>query len=81
MKKHEIDIIIVTTNDNKGKPSSQYAVDFYEDHGFGYEGTLDGVLYLLNMDEREVYIFTRDKGTIILDAVGLKRCWIGFIRP
>lgn len=59
----ELDIIIVTTNDSQGKASRQYALDFYEEHGLGYQGTLDGILYLLNMDEREVYIFTRDKGT------------------
>lgn len=63
----EMDIIIVTTNNSQGKPSSDYALDFYEQHGFGYQGTLDGVLYLLNMDEREVYIFTRDKGTDYID--------------
>ena len=64
----EMDIIIVTTNDSKGKSSSQYALDFYDKHGFGYQGTLDGVLYLLNMGEREVYIFTRDKGTDYIHA-------------
>ncbi|MGM0901624.1 MAG: TPM domain-containing protein [Bacillota bacterium] len=65
----QIDIVIVTTNDSQGKPSSDYALDFYDEHGFGYGGTLDGVLYLLNMEEREVYIFTRDKGTDYIDAV------------
>ena len=67
-EKHELDVIVVTTNDSLGKSSSQYALDFYDSHGFGYEGSLDGVLYLLNMDEREVYIFTRDKGTIYIDS-------------
>lgn len=65
----QMDIVIVTTNDSQGKVSSDYALDFYERHGFGYEGTLDGVLYLLNMEGREVYIFTRDKGTDYIDAV------------
>lgn len=64
----EMDIAIVTTDDSEGKSSNEYARDFYEEHGFGYEGTLDGVLYLLNMDEREVYIFTRDKGKKYIDA-------------
>lgn len=56
----ELDVIIVTMDDSEGKSSAQYAQDFYEEHGFGYQGTLDGILFLLNMDEREVYIFTRD---------------------
>jgi uncharacterized protein len=63
----QMDVVIVTTNDSQGKSSSQYALDFYDEHGFGYQGTLDGILYLLNMDEREVYIFTRDKGTDYMD--------------
>ncbi|MGG0717047.1 TPM domain-containing protein [Robertmurraya massiliosenegalensis] len=67
-EKTEMDIVIVTIDDSEGKPSSEYALDFYDEHGFGYNGTLDGVLYLLNMDEREVYIFTRDKGTNYIDA-------------
>lgn len=57
----EMDIIIVTINDNEGKTSRQYADDFYKDQGFGFAGTSDGILYLLNMDSREVYIFTRDR--------------------
>lgn len=50
----EIDIVIVTTNDSEGKTSKQYADDFYDQNGYMY----DGILYLLNMDEREVYIST-----------------------
>ncbi len=57
----EIDIAIVTTNDNEGKTSRQYAEDFYNQHGFGFGDTSDGILYLLDMDNREVYIYTRDK--------------------
>ncbi|WP_071394850.1 TPM domain-containing protein [Bacillus tuaregi] len=64
----DLDIIVVTISDNQGKTSSQYALDFYQEHGFGYQGTLDGVLYLLNMAEREVYIFTRDRGTDYIPA-------------
>lgn len=64
----QLEIVIVTIDDSQGKESSQYALDFYDEHGFGYESTLDGVLYLLNMDEREVYIFTRDKGTDYINA-------------
>ncbi|MEC1717016.1 TPM domain-containing protein [Schinkia azotoformans] len=60
----ELDILIVTINDDEGKTSRQYAEDFYKEHDFGFAGTSDGILYLLNMDSREVYIFTRD---IIVD--------------
>lgn len=55
----EQDLIVVTTNDNAGKSSQDYADDFYDDHGFGYERKNgSGILLLLNMDDREVYIST-----------------------
>ncbi|MCC3357356.1 TPM domain-containing protein [Bacillus sp. REN16] len=57
----QMDIRIVTTNDSEGKSARQYASDFYDSHGFGYGGTEDGILYLIDMDNREVYIFTRDR--------------------
>jgi uncharacterized protein len=69
----QMDVVIVTTNDSLGKSSSQYALDYYDEHGFGYQGTLDGILYLLNMDEREVYIFTRDKGTDYIDDLRVEQ--------
>ncbi|MDR4886359.1 TPM domain-containing protein [Fredinandcohnia sp. QZ13] len=57
----QMDIRIVTTNDSEGKTARQYASDFYDSHGFGYGETEDGILYLIDMDNREVYIFTRDR--------------------
>ncbi|MEH7380374.1 TPM domain-containing protein [Bacillus sp. JJ1533] len=57
----QMDIRIVTTDDSEGKSARQYASDFYDSHGFGYEETEDGILYLIDMDNREVYIFTRDR--------------------
>ncbi|SCY43850.1 TPM domain-containing protein [Alkaliphilus peptidifermentans] len=54
----KLDIVIVTTDDNKGKTSRQYADDFYDENGFGYGIDDDGLLLLINMDDREVYIST-----------------------
>lgn len=53
-----MDIIIATIDDNEGKTTSRYANDFYDDNRFGYGATLDGILLLIDMDEREVYILT-----------------------
>ncbi|MCD2492012.1 TPM domain-containing protein [Lacrimispora sp. NSJ-141] len=55
----EQDFIIVTTDDNEGKSARSYADDFYDTHKFGYEKENgSGVLLLLDMDGREVYIST-----------------------
>jgi uncharacterized protein len=60
-EQYQMDIRIVTTDDSEGKSARDYASNFYDTHGFGYEGTADGILYLIDMDNREVYIFTRDR--------------------
>jgi uncharacterized protein len=54
----KMDMVIVTADDNEGKTSREYADDFYDTNGFGYGENADGVLLLINMDDREVYIST-----------------------
>lgn len=55
----EQDLIIVTTQNNQGKEARDYADDFYDDHGFGYEKENgSGVLFLIDMDGRTFYIST-----------------------
>jgi uncharacterized protein len=57
-EKLQLDIVIVTTEDNEGKTSQAYADDFYDQNGFGFGTEADGVLLLINMQDREVYIST-----------------------
>jgi uncharacterized protein len=57
------DLIIVTITDDQGKTSQVYADDFYDQNGFGK----DGVLFLINMDSRELYISTSGKMIDILN--------------
>lgn len=54
----QMDVSILTTEDAEGKTSRDYADDFYDRNGFGYGSTKDGLLLLLDMDNREVYIST-----------------------
>lgn len=54
-----LDIIIVTTDDAGGKDAQDYADDFYDEHAFGYEQAHgSGILFLIDMDNREYYIST-----------------------
>lgn len=55
---YQIDIGIVTTDDVGDQSSSSYAEDFYLDNEFGLGSDLTGVLLLINMDDREVWIST-----------------------
>ncbi len=55
----QMDLVVVTTVDTEGKEAWQYAEWFYYDAGytFGYEQTDKGVLYLIDMDNREIYVY------------------------
>ncbi len=54
----KIDIVVVTTEDSEGKTAMEYADDFYDEGGFGYGRLKNGVLFLIDMDNRELYVST-----------------------
>ena len=60
--KYSMDIVIVTTDDVNGKSSRDYADDFFDYEGYGLGNDYSGILLLINMDDREVYISTSGKG-------------------
>lgn len=60
--KYNMDIVIVTTNDANGKTSREYADDYFDYNGFGVGSDLDGILFLIDMDNREAYISTSGQG-------------------
>lgn len=53
---YDMDIVIVTTNDAEGKTSRAYADDYFDHNGFGRGDNLDGILFLIDMENRETYI-------------------------
>lgn len=59
---YDMDIILVTTNDTNGKSSREYADDYYDNNGFGLGTDADGILFLIDMDNREAYISTSGIG-------------------
>ncbi len=73
-KEAKLDIIVVTTNDTKGKSSQKYADDFYDQNKFGYEYNYgSGVLLLIDMDNREVYISTSGLGILFINDNYIER--------
>lgn len=54
----KMDVVLVTTSDALGKTSRDYADDFYDQGGFGTRKDYSGVLYLIDLDNRELYIST-----------------------
>ncbi len=59
----KMDVVLVTTTDAQGKSSRDYADDFYDQGSFGTRKDHSGVLYLIDLDNRELYIST--SGTMI----------------
>jgi len=52
---YHMDIVIVTTKDTDGKTSREYADDFFDYESFGVGDNHDGILFLIDMDNREVF--------------------------
>jgi len=53
----DMNFLMVTTDDAGGKSAMEYADDFY-DAQFPEESEEDGILYLIDMDNREIYLST-----------------------
>ena len=59
--KTQMDYVIVTTLDADGKTAQDYADDFYDSHDFGMDEEYSGMLYLIDLDNQEIYISTTGK--------------------
>jgi uncharacterized protein len=59
---YQMDIVIVTTNDAGGKTPRAFADDFFDFGGYGVGSDYDGILLLVDFDNREVYISTSGSG-------------------
>lgn len=72
-EEYGLDIVIVTTDNTGGKSSREYADDFYDNGGFGTGYGLDGILFLIDTDNREAYISTSGDGIRYLTDERIER--------
>lgn len=54
----DLDVVIVTTPDAEGKSAQEFADDAYDEGGFGQGNDYSGILYLIDMDNRELALST-----------------------
>lgn len=54
----EVDVVIVTTDSLGEKTAQEYADDYFTDHGYGQGRDRDGILFLLDMGDRNWAITT-----------------------
>lgn len=59
---YNMDLVIVTTNDAEGKTARAYADDYFDYNGYGVGADRDGILFLIDFDNREAYISTSGSG-------------------
>lgn len=61
-EKHSFDIVILTVNSIGNKTAEQFADDYYDYNNYGYGENFDGLLFMLNMEERDYYTSTTGRG-------------------
>lgn len=61
------DMAIVTINDNPVNSAKLYADDFYDNNHFGSGDTHDGILFLIDMDTRTIWISTSGNSRSVYD--------------
>ncbi len=55
---YNMDLVIVTIDKNNKASPMEYADDFYDYNDFGISSNRDGVLFLIDMQTREIYMST-----------------------
>lgn len=65
-KSTSINIVIVTTNFAQGKSAMEFADDYYDNLNDNYDYTDDGVLFLIDMDNREIWLSTSGQAITLL---------------
>lgn len=58
----DMDVVIVTTDNTENKSSMAYADDYFDYNGYGSDEKKSGVLYLIDMDNRNAWISTTGRG-------------------
>ncbi len=64
---YNMDMVIVTINKNNKSSSMAYADDFYDYNDFGIGSNRDGILFLIDMDNRNMWISTTGKAILMYD--------------
>lgn len=72
IQNYDLDMAIVTINQNFAS-AKRYADDFYDYNDFGIGSTNDGLLFLIDMDNREMYITTTGTAQLIYDDYRINR--------
>lgn len=70
-EKNKLNVAVVTVNTLGRKSARTFADDYFDENGYGYGDSEDGVLLLIAMREREWYITTAGRAIRIFTDAGL----------
>ena len=70
-----LDLAYLTTYDTEGKSVQQYGADFYVEHDLGLGENYDGVIFVLDMSQREGQIVTCGKAIDIYTDYYIDQMW------
>lgn len=62
IQSNNFDVVILTVNSLGSKSEQEYADDYYDYNGYGFDDEHSGVLFLISMGERKYHISTTGKG-------------------
>ncbi|OQA48647.1 MAG: hypothetical protein BWY46_01285 [Firmicutes bacterium ADurb.Bin300] len=72
LSEYSFDVVILTVNTIGSKTAEAFADDYYDYNNYGYGENADGLLFMLNMGERDYYTSTCGKGIEIFTDYGIE---------
>ena len=73
IEKYNMDMVIVTINHNNKASSMEYADDFYDYNNYGIGDDKSGVLFLIDMQKRKMWISTTGSAIEIYNDVRIDK--------
>ncbi len=71
---YNLDLAVVTIDSNTKSSTQAYAQDFYDYNDFGIGSSYDGVLFLIDMQNREYYMTTSGSGIVMYTDARINSC-------
>lgn len=70
--KYQCDVIAATTDSFEGQDRWDYTDEFYNENAYGYGDTIDGIILMVNLPEREFQYLTRGTAIDVFTDYGLE---------
>ena len=69
-ERQKFDVVVAVVPALDDREARLYAIDFFEENGFGYDGTQDGAILLLAMAERDFGFASQGYGNTVFTVAG-----------